>query len=158
MNREQTRKHIEGHEGRRHAVYLDTVGVMTVGVGMNLEETSARQRIEALKVNYEDLCAQRAELTDEHINLLLEEDISNAIITVSRVVPSFWDHPDEVQMALVDMTFNMGSPRVAKFVNMIAALNRKDYLAAADAMADSLWAKQVPNRAAADIALVRSAA
>jgi lysozyme len=45
------------------------------------------------------------------------------------------------------MCFNMGPGNLAKFQNMIAALEAQDYdLAAAEAL-DSRWAKQVGQRA-----------
>jgi lysozyme len=45
------------------------------------------------------------------------------------------------------MAFNLGLPRLLTFHDMIAALGRQDYGAAADAMLASRWAVQVGDRA-----------
>ena len=45
------------------------------------------------------------------------------------------------------MMFNMGRPRLSKFVGMRKAIEEKDWSRAADEMIDSRWYKQVTNRA-----------
>ena len=45
------------------------------------------------------------------------------------------------------MMFNMGRPRLYKFVGMRKAIEEKDWNRAADEMIDSRWYKQVTNRA-----------
>ena len=51
------------------------------------------------------------------------------------------------QRVLVDMAFNMGVPRLTKFVLMWNAVNSKDFPRAAIEMKDSRWARQVKSRA-----------
>ena len=51
------------------------------------------------------------------------------------------------QLVLMDMAFNMGVPRLCKFIKMWAALEQYDYTKAAEEMLDSRWAKQVKTRA-----------
>jgi lysozyme len=158
MNRASVQNLIERHEGRRNMAYPDTEGIMTVGIGLNLEEPSAKGRITALGVDYDALCAQKCTLADPHIDSLFSSDLDTAAAEAAKQVPDFWNQPEDVQTAVVDMIFNMGGPRFSKFTKFIAALKAKDYLTAAAEMADSKWAKQVPNRAADDIALVRGCA
>jgi len=50
-------------------------------------------------------------------------------------------------MCLVDMGFNMGVPRLMKFVNMWAAVDEGNFEWASEEMLDSRWAKQVGRRA-----------
>jgi lysozyme len=158
MNREKAQNLVEQHEGRRSMAYADSLGIMTVGIGLNLEQPSAKARIAALGVDYDALCAQKCTLADSHIDSLFSGDLDTATAEAARQVPDFWNQPEEVQLAVVDMIFNMGGPRFSKFAKFIAALKARDYLTAAAEMADSKWAKQVPNRAADDIALVRGCA
>lgn len=54
---------------------------------------------------------------------------------------------DEVQEILVNMMFNLGRPRLSKFVNFKSALQEKDWKRAAVEGRDSLWYRQVTNRA-----------
>jgi len=158
MNRETLTALISEHEDTRYEAYPDTKGILTIGIGMNLEEASARGRIEALGVDYDQLCEKECRLTGSQVRTLFNDDLDVAVQTAAQYISNFWDHPDNVQHAVIDMVFNLGGPRFSGFVNLISALEAKDYLRAAGEMADSLWAKQVPNRAADDIALVRSAA
>jgi GH24 family phage-related lysozyme (muramidase) len=158
---DRTREYISGHEGgKRNKVYPDSLGIMTIGIGMNLEEQRSKDRIIALGIDYAALMKGVATLEDRHIDILFAEDFDVAINDAIASVKSYDKHPPDVQMALVDMSFQLGGPRLRKFVKMLDALNSEppDYNRAADEVADSLYAKQTPNRAADNIALLRSAA
>jgi len=48
---------------------------------------------------------------------------------------------------LCNMMFNMGRPRLSKFVKFRAAIDEEDWLECATQMEDSRWHKQVTNRA-----------
>lgn len=158
MDKDRAHNYIEQHEGRRHVAYADSEGIPTVGVGFNLQKENARERIEQLELDYEAVCGKRCSLTDAHVNRLFAADVYIATTDAVSAVPNFWDHPEDVQLAIVDMIFNLGKTRFLQFVNFIAALKDKDYMRAADEMANSKWARQVPSRAADDIALVRGCA
>ena len=56
---------------------------------------------------------------------------------------------------LTDMMFNLGYARLSKFNKFLYALKTGSYTAAADEMLDSVWAKQVGNRATQLSALMR---
>jgi lysozyme len=53
------------------------------------------------------------------------------------------------------MNFNLGITKLLEFKDMITALEKKDYTSAAKAVLDSVWAKQVHQRAT-DVALMIS--
>jgi hypothetical protein len=55
------------------------------------------------------------------------------------------------------MMFEMGLPRFSKFVSTIGQLKAGNWKLAAIDAGNSLWAKQVPHRAAEDIALLNAA-
>ena len=55
--------------------------------------------------------------------------------------------PDEVQQILVNMMFNMGRTRLSKFKKFNAAIQEGDWKTAAVEGRDSLWYRQVTNRA-----------
>ena len=70
---------------------------------------------------------------------------------------SWWrDLNDERQDVLVNMAYNMGWGGLSGFQHALAALERHDYDTAADEFEDSLWAKQVPNRASRLIEQIRT--
>ena len=59
----------------------------------------------------------------------------------------FNDLPDEAQLIIANMMFNLGRPRISKFKGMKAGVDSRDWNKAADEMVDSRWYTQVPNRA-----------
>ena len=78
----------------------------------------------------------------ESVNLLmLNEDIQNALDDCIKIFANWYKLPPSKQNILLNMTFNMGSHAVSKFVNMIAAVNVLDFNKAADEMLDSNWAR-----------------
>jgi lysozyme len=158
MDRQKATDLIGKHEGRRSKAYTDSEGILTVGIGANLEDKTSRSRIAALGVNYDDVCTGDCELTDEHIDTLFSADLDVAIGDAENSLDDFGGLPEPAQLAVVDMVFQLGGPGFRKFKATIAALNARDFLRAADEMADSLWARQTPNRAAEDMALVRGCA
>jgi lysozyme len=157
MDRAATAKLVSLHEGTRYKAYKDTVGILTVAIGFNLEKEDARGRIVDLGLDYDAVCNGTCELTDGHVDTLFQHDLNAAIQAAERSVHNFDIHPNEVQTAIVDMVYNLGEGGFRKFADTIAALeaNPPDYCTAAEEMKDSKWAKQVPNRVADDIALVK---
>ena len=62
------------------------------------------------------------------------------------------------QRVYVNMTFNLGSTRLALFKKMHAAVEAKDWEKAAEEMLDSKWATQVKGRADRLAEMMRSGA
>lgn len=119
------------HEGLRLKPYRDTKGILTIGIGRNLEDRG---------------------ITPDEAAILLDNDISDTIRALSRAIPWF-DSLDVVrQRALVDMGFNLGVAGLLKFRKMLAALARKDYIDASQEALDSKWAKDVGPRRSGTIA------
>ena len=125
------REWIADHEGFRSKVYEDTVGKKTLGFGRNVSDLG---------------------VTLEEAYYLLGNDINRCVKELEHY---HWYNrsPCGVQEALVNMCFNLGLPRLIKFKNMIKALEGGNYNLAALEALDSVWAKQVGDRAK-DIASV----
>ncbi len=112
-------------EGVREKPYRDSVGVLTIGVGRNLDAVG---------------------LLPDEIDILLRNDVAKAEAACSSY--AYWDELSEnAQAALVNMCFNLGAVRFSAFHQMHAALVRRDYVAAASEMRASLWAEEVGERA-----------
>jgi lysozyme len=60
------------------------------------------------------------------------------------------------QRALLNMAFNIGVHGEEQFITFLSLMKSGDYAAAADDLAQTLWAKQVGVRAARITALIRS--
>jgi len=112
-------------EGLRLKPYKDSVGKTTIGVGRNLDDVGI-SREEALT--------------------LLETDIDRASAWVRTQLPWSLNLNEARQAALVNMAFNMGE-RLTTFAQFLRKLQAEDYAGAAAEMLDSLWAKQVGDRA-----------
>ena len=113
------------HEGFSRYIYLDSVGVRTVGFGRNLDDRGiSREEAEMLLLNDLETSTEEAKKFEFYENL-----------TSNR------------RDVIVEMIFNLGLTRFKKFKKTIGYINQANYSAAADEMLDSRWAKQVGQRA-----------
>ena len=86
--------------------------------------------------------------TPEELEGVFEEDYNIAFNNAHDLLEDK-DIPYDpmVESVLIEMAFQLGLPRLKKFVKFIQGLQEEDYKKAADEMIDSRWAKQVGNRA-----------
>lgn len=124
--RDALRQDLIRDEGLRLTVYTCPAGYSTIGVGRNLEGRGI-SRPEAM--------------------LLLDNDI-NACLEDLCGFP-WWGALNPVrQRALLNLRFQVGSGGFRAFKQMLSALDRRDFAAAATAARDSKWARQdSPERA-----------
>lgn len=115
---------IAKHEGKVLTMYMDTVGVPTIGYGHNLQEPISEAA--ALQI--------------------LSDDVSVAVNELDDRMDWWRDLPHPAQLVLASMVFNLGWPRFSRFKKMIAALEDRDYDRAALEMEDSLWFQQIKSR------------
>lgn len=142
------------HDGIRDRDGLPCKGHPTVGIGCNLDRGGARFTLGAVGANYAAVRAGHADLTDEQIDRLFEDDLKGAMVEVRALVPDLDELPEAVKLVLFDMTFNMGSVR--GFPRMLAAIERRDWQGMIAEMLDSKWAREdVPTRAKHDVELIR---
>lgn len=115
---------IAKHEGKRLTMYMDTVGVPTIGYGHNLQTP----------------------ISEEAALVILRDDVSIAVNELDDRMDWWRDLPEQAQLVLASMVFNLGWPRFAMFKKFIAALEDRDYDRAAAEMEDSLWFHQIKSR------------
>jgi lysozyme len=134
------------HEGLELQVYKDTLGIDTIGIGRNLEDRGiTKEELDDLDIPTIDHIYEYGITKADAIYLatndvqIVEKELLNAHPCVDRL--------DSVrQLILMDMAFNMGVPRLCKFVKMWNAIHEEDYASAAKEMLDSRWANQVKLR------------
>ena len=114
------------HEGLELHPYEDSLGILTIGVGRNLEERG---------------------ISEDEAFYLLGNDIEVIWDELVKQHPIVEDLDDQRQMVLLDMAFNMGVPRLGKFKKMWAAIEDGDMIEASKQALDSRWADQVGRRA-----------
>ncbi|NKB22023.1 MAG: glycoside hydrolase family protein [Alphaproteobacteria bacterium] len=147
---------VERNEARRHRAYFDSENIPTVGIGFNLKRRDARDKIEAFGLDYDQVCNQQLELTDEQIDSLLVADLATAIDDASDLFTNFDDLNTARQIILVDMAFNLGKNRLSGFRKMIAAVAAEDWNEAANQMMDSRWYRQVKSRGERNVEVMRT--
>lgn len=86
---------------------------------------------------------------------LFTVDVNAALDSASSIISGFSTHPEDVQIVVSAMCFQLGRTGVRKFKKMIAAINDRNYDLAADEMLNSLWAKQTTRRAQRMASLMR---
>ena len=74
-------------------------------------------------------------------------DVQVAIQDCQTIFGAFDKLPEDIQHVLINMSFQLGKPRLSKFKKMIAAVEAEDYQEMANQMEDSRWYKQTTNRA-----------
>jgi GH24 family phage-related lysozyme (muramidase) len=146
----ELKKNLEAQEGRKKKSYDDSKGIRTVSVGFKLTRGDARQIIEDMGLNYDDVFSGKQELTDAQIDNLLDLTAKELAEAARRVIPGFNTLPKVAQEVFAGMAFQMGATGLSEFKKMIAALKSEpiDWNKVADEMLDSTWAKyDSPDRA-----------
>ena len=136
MNREQVQKQLAVDEGIVHEVYLDHLGYATFGIGHLITDKDPEQEYTV-----------GTPISEERVTEAFQADLDISI-GECKVFFDLWDtYPGEVQEILVNMMFNLGRPRLSKFKNFKKAVDSGDWAKAGIEGRDSLWWKQVGNRA-----------
>tara|TARA_R110000850_G_scaffold211434_1_gene337267 strand:- start:62 stop:547 length:486 start_codon:yes stop_codon:yes gene_type:complete len=139
-------KQLTIHEGIILNVYKDSLGIDTIGIGRNLKDRGiSKFELGILNKTIEEVYENG--ITEKDAHFLLKNDIAIVEKELLKVKPITNDIGVIRQLVLMDMAFNMGVPRLCKFINMWAALEQHDYYKAAEEMLDSRWARQVKTRA-----------
>ncbi len=144
-------------EGSYDFMYLDTVGLVTTGVGNLLKtaddacelpwnkpdgepatEDEIRQGWEDVKGSkaglrataYKSVCGLR--LADDDVKALVDTRLENEFLPgLRKLVPGFEDYPEPCQECLVDLAYNLGLRGLGKFGTLLAAVRSRSWLVAA---------------------------
>ena len=136
MNIEQLRKELEVDEGVKYEIYNDHLGYPTFGIGHLVRDTDP-----------EAGAALGTPVTEDRVIQAFNEDVETVLNDCTILYRDFNDLPEEAQLIIANMMFNLGRPRLTKFKGMKAGVDARDWKKAADEMIDSAWYRQVPNRA-----------
>jgi lysozyme len=118
---------LERDEGIRLHPYRDTKGILTIGIGRNLEDVG---------------------ISKGEAYTMLHNDLERVIADLDQYIPWWKKLNDTRQRVLANMCFNMGITRLLGFHQMLAAAALEQYEKAAEEMRTSLWCRQVGPRAA----------
>lgn len=145
------------YEGNIPHMYLDTEGLVTVGIGNLLRTVQDAQKLSFLtaggqKASKEEISTEynaikklpkgqlaanykrfaKLHLDNNAILSLVKHHIDTFYKSLSAGYPGFTTFPSEVKLALLDMGFNLGVNGLkTKFPNMNKAIAKKDWQTAA---------------------------
>ena len=136
MDINRLREELEIDEGRVDAIYLDHLGYPTFGIG-HLITSSDPEHDNPVGTFISDLRVVEA----------FKDDVQSVLSDCEKLYVQFEHLPEEVQLIIANMMFNMGLTRLSKFKGMKRGVDNRDWNDAADEMVDSAWYRQVTNRA-----------
>ena len=136
MDINKLREQLKIDEGVEYRVYNDHLGYKTLGIGHLV--VPGDLEYDAPVGTY---------VSEDRVNEIFDKDVITYIDEAKKVFGNLEDMPEEAQQVIVNMTFNMGAPRLSKFKNFIRAIHDENWETASVEMLDSIWATQVGPRA-----------
>ena len=136
MNLDKLREELAEDEGCKYEIYLDHLGLPTMGIGHLITKDDPEYGKDVGTV-----------IEQSRVQSAFNLDIAVTIEDCHRLYKDFDDLPEEAQLIIANMMFNLGYPRLSKFKGMKAGVDARSWSSAADEMVDSRWYTQVPNRA-----------
>ena len=136
MNLDLLREELKTDEGVKYEVYLDHLGLPTCGIGHLIKDTDPEQGLEV-----------GTAISEERVNELFDEDIQETLQECRYLYEDFDDLPEEAQRIIANMMFNLGRPRLSRFLKMKQHVDNRDFISASEEMKNSKWYRQVTNRA-----------
>lgn len=131
---EFTKTLIKKHEGFRSKPYRDSMGILTIGWGRNLESKG---------------------ISIQEATEMLENDLIDAEVSLVNIFGiDIFSIGEKRIAALLDMIFNLGEAGLRKFVKMVQAVKDRDWEEVAKQAEDSAWFRQVGGRSREDIRLL----
>jgi|SRR5210317_778615 len=137
MNLIKLQDEIADDEGVIYETYHCSLGHLTGGIGHLITEWDTEY--------YDQPVGTK--VPNEQVNDWFEKDIAVTIEDCKIIFEEFDSLPQEAQLVIANMCFQLGRPRLSKFKNFIAAVKDQDWDRAADEMKDSRWYKQTTARA-----------
>ena len=136
MNVEKLREQLKIDQGCVYEIYNDHLGFATFGIGHLVRESDP-----------ENGSPVGTKVSEDRVADAFDDDIGIVLSDCNKLYPDFEDLPEEAQQIIANMMFNLGRPRLSKFVGMKRGVDAKDWNNAADEMVDSRWYRQVGARA-----------
>lgn len=132
---ERLREILEHDEGCVYEVYLDHLGLKTLGIGhLSLEDEPEYD----LPVG--------TPVSEERVHELFSQDVQVSVKDAKFMHPDLDDMPENAQITIISLAFQLGLPRYQKFAKHHAAIKARDWNEAAAQLRDSRLYQQTPAR------------
>lgn len=132
---DRLRELLEQDEGCVYAVYLDHLDKPTCGIGHLIVEGDAEYGWPV-----------GAPVSEKRVAELFEQDVQIAIKDAHWLQPELDDMPEDAQITIISLAFQLGSPRYSKFVKHHAAIEARIWREAAAQLRDSKLYRQTTAR------------
>ena len=126
MDHKKLKKMLIEHEGIKYAPYLCTSGKTTIGIGHNLDDKGVSKAV---------------------VNMMYDEDVAEVESDLKAIFDDFYTLPEQIQLVLADMRFQLGYKGFRSFKMMILAVKGRNWPAMFLQMKNSDWHRQTPKRA-----------
>ena len=147
MDINKLREELERDEGVKYEVYNDHLGFPTFGIGHLITDNDP-----------ECGASVGTEVSDNRVKEAFETDVQTVLSDCERLYEEFGSLPEEAQLIIANMMFNMGFTRLSKFKGMKRGVDARNWNAAADERVDSRWYNLVTSRANRLVERMRSLA
>lgn len=149
---------LQQDEGMRYRAYKDTKGNITVGIGFNLDNPGAKAIwLHAdIPESFNSIYTQETYLSTNSVVKLLNTCIDSCRLDLEDVLHrDVTDYPDYVQLALINLMFNMGKPTFSQFNTFIKLIKDKNYDDAATDLSNTRWSIELVNRSSRICKLIK---
>jgi GH24 family phage-related lysozyme (muramidase) len=135
-------------EGLRTSVYQDTTGNATIGYGFNLDSPSASKvwKTAKMPVNFNQAKRGEVDITAEEAQRLYDTSEQIATADARAFYPQFDELSKTQKEALVDMSYQLGLPRLKEFKGLRKALIQGNKAGIMKSLIESELHKQTPER------------
>ena len=128
MDTYRLREELANDEGCKYEVYLDHLGYPTFGIGHLITDDDP-----------ECGTSVGTEVSSDRVQEAFDSDIESVLSDCERLYVQFEHLPEEAQLIIANMMFNMGYSRLSKFKGMKRGVDARNWEEAADEMVDSRW-------------------
>ncbi len=132
---DRLRELLEQDEGCVYAVYLDHLDKPTCGIGHLIVEGDE-----------EFGWPVGAPVSEERVSELFEKDVQQAINDAMWLHPDLPEMPEDAQITIISLAFQLGLPRYEKFIKHHAAVEARVWREAAAQLRDSKLYRQTTAR------------
>ena len=127
---EREKEELKLDEGYKLKAYKDTLGNWTIGVGRLVDDRKPGAGLRPKEMDY-----------------LLTNDVEDRVQALTTRLPWFIQLDEARQGVLLNMSFQLGVDGLLGFKNTLELVRTGKYIEAANAMLQSKWAGQTPERA-----------
>lgn len=136
MDIDKLRDQLKIDEGCVHSVYLDHLNLPTCAIGHLITEWDEEYGKPI-----------GTPISDDRVNELFDKDVQITIDECKILFDDFDELPEEAKQIIANLMFNMGRPRLSKFVKFRQAVRDRDWIEAGNQLKDSRYYQQVTARA-----------